>query len=115
MQCRRYQASSYRGGDEERALMKGRTMLGWSALCGWIALPWLLWWAAHGLDNVVWFTLHQLYYLPLGSWMREPFFRPDSEVMFFVLPAGRLLTVLLYLAVAVALTLSRRARRRRRT
>lgn len=96
-------------------MIKRRVILGCSLLCGWLVLPWLLRWAAYGLDSLGWFSLHQLYYLPLGSWVGEPFFRPDSEVMFFVLPPGRVLTALFYLAIVGVIMLIRRAWRRRRT
>lgn len=72
-----------------------RTLLGWSLMLGWIALPWALWQA----DNLALFALHQLYHLPLAAWIGAPFFRADSEVMFVVEPAGRVVTALFYLGV----------------
>lgn len=94
--------------------MRAQMALGWSLPIGWIAAPWFLWWAANGLDNVVWFVLHQLYYLPLGCWIGKPFFMPDSEVMFFVLPAGRVLTALFYIAIGGMIFLVRRTWKRKR-
>ena len=48
-------------------------------------------------DNIgmIWLFFHQIYYLPL-SWMSEPFFRTDSDIGFFVLPLGRLITAIFY-------------------
>ena len=75
-------------------MMRAPSRWSWPLLTAWIVLPAMLWWCATLLDNLHLFILHQAYYLPLGTWMGEPFFTPDSEVMFFVMPAGRLLTAL---------------------
>ncbi len=86
----------------------------WLFLSLWLALPALLWWATKALDSLHVFVLHQIYYLPLGTWIKEPFFRPDSEVLFFVLPAGRVLTALFYTAVIWAAVAAWRGWKRRR-
>ncbi|MCQ8106419.1 hypothetical protein NP590_20135 [Methylomonas sp. SURF-2] len=49
--------------------------------------------------GLIWFYLQQLYYWPLGSWLKEPFFQPDSEVGFFVKPLGRIATASIYLLI----------------
>ena len=68
----------------------------------WLLLPFLLSElsspaAAYGL---IWFLLHQLYYAPLGTWLSGPFFKPDSEIYFHVLPAGRALMAVFYSGLA---------------
>lgn len=96
-------------------MMRAPSRWSWPRLTAWIVLPAMLWWCATLLDNLHLFILHQAYYLPLGTWMGEPFFTPDSEVMFFVMPAGRLLTALVYAGIAwVWMVAWRRWRRRRR-
>jgi len=45
-----------------------------------------------------------LYYLPLGSWMQEPFFKPDSELGFIVLWPGRFLTGIIYTFILLILS-----------
>jgi hypothetical protein len=60
--------------------------------------------------GLIWFYAHQLYYLPIGSWLGEPFFRPDSEVWFFVKPLGRILTPMIYLAILYGLIVASRRR-----
>ncbi|MCF7749708.1 hypothetical protein KQ945_03035 [Bacillus subtilis subsp. subtilis] len=82
-------------------------------LLGWIGLPAVLWWLAEAQDNLLWFAAHQVYYLPLGMWIGRPFFQPDSEVMFFVLPAGRVLVAVFYMALAGLIVLARRRWRHR--
>ena len=49
--------------------------------------------------GLIWFYLQQLYYWPLGSWLKEPFFQHDSEVGFFVKPFGRVVTMGVYLFI----------------
>lgn len=49
--------------------------------------------------GLIWFYLQQLYYWPIGSWLKEPFFRPDSEIGFFVKPLGRIITACIYLLI----------------
>lgn len=39
--------------------------------------------------------LHQGYYSLIG-WIGEPFFKPDSEIMFVVKISGRILAVVVY-------------------
>jgi hypothetical protein len=50
-------------------------------------------------SGLLWFYLQQLYYWPLGSWLKEPFFQPDSEAGFFVKPLGRVATTGIYLFI----------------
>lgn len=90
-------------------MKRGSAALGGSLLLGWIVLPWLLARAGH----LALFALHQLYHLPLAAWIGAPFFRADSEVMFVVQPAGRVLTAVFYLAIggAIALVGQRRTKR----
>ncbi|WP_315388755.1 hypothetical protein [uncultured Stenotrophomonas sp.] len=76
----------------------------WAALVTWLALPGILLWLTYLTNNSLPFWAHQLYYLPLGSWMGRPFFEPDSEVMFWAKPAGRWATGILYLSVVAAIT-----------
>jgi hypothetical protein len=78
--------------------------LPWMLVAAWLVLPGILWWMAYVLDSLYPFLAHQLYYLPLGSWMGLPFFEPDAEVMFSVKPAGRWATATFYLALAAAIT-----------
>jgi len=78
-----------------------RTLLDRSVAVGWRPLPWALWQA----DNLALFALHQLYHLPLAAWIGAPFFRADSEVMFVVQPAGRVVTALFYLGVGGVIAL----------
>jgi hypothetical protein len=66
-------------------------------LAGFLLLPLILW-ALYNVDRqagLIWFFLHQIYYAPL-SWLGQPFFHNDSEVGFWVLPLGRLLTAVVY-------------------
>lgn len=66
----------------------------------WLALPAaLVPLYAKVEGGLIWFFLHQLYYAPLGTWIREPFFVADSEVGFWVQPIGRVLTAMFYAAV----------------
>lgn len=53
--------------------------------------------------GLIWFLFHQLYYLPLGSWLGEPFFKPDSEVVFWVKIPGRILMPLIYIGLFVSI------------
>jgi hypothetical protein len=65
----------------------------------WLVLPAALF-ALYSNDvdgGLVWFFLHQLYYAPFGTWIREPFFTPDSEVGFWAQPMGRILAAVVYL------------------
>lgn len=91
------------------SLKRRSAALGWSLLLGWIALPWLL----ARADNLALFALHQLYHLPLAAWIGAPFFRADSEVMFVVQPAGRVLIGLFYLAIGGAIALVGQRRKKR--
>jgi hypothetical protein len=45
--------------------------------------------------GLIWFALHQLYYLPFGVWIGEPLFVSDNEIMFKVLPLGRIVVAIL--------------------
>ncbi|WP_315385655.1 hypothetical protein [uncultured Stenotrophomonas sp.] len=81
-----------------------KRVLPWAVLATWMVLPGILLALAHVLDHLYPFLAHQLYYLPLGSWVGLPYFEPDSEVMFWVNPAGRFLTAESYLALAALIT-----------
>jgi hypothetical protein len=66
--------------------------------------------------GLIWFLLHQLYYVPL-SWVGPPFFVPDPEVQFFVQTSGRLLAAVVYVGLFLGIVMlvdSRRSRRARR-
>lgn len=66
-------------------------------LAGLLLTPLILW-ALYNVDRqtgLIWLFLHQIYYAPL-SWLGQPFFRKDSDVGFWVLPLGRLLTGVVY-------------------
>jgi hypothetical protein len=49
--------------------------------------------------GMIWLLFNQIYYFPLGSWLKEPFFKPDSELLFQVLLLGKIITPLFYLFV----------------
>lgn len=49
--------------------------------------------------GLLWLFFHQIYYAPLGSWIREPFFKFDSDIGFEVLFPGRILTGLVYFSL----------------
>ena len=66
-------------------------LIGWPAFFGWLSR------FADG-PGLIWFMLHQIYYLPL-SWLGSPLFEPDSEVGFSVQPTGRALTLFVYVLV----------------
>ena len=80
--------------------MNAKRSLKWQ----WITLLVILLWPAvfHLLINfdrdrgMLWLLLYQLYYLPLGSWMGQPFFVPDSELSYVVRVPGVILTVVVY-------------------
>jgi hypothetical protein len=75
----------------------------WFLILGgaWLVLPAVLVPLYARIEGgLIWFFLHQLYYAPLGTWIREPFFTPAAEVGFWVHPWGRVLTAAFY---AVAL------------
>jgi hypothetical protein len=53
--------------------------------------------------GLIWFSLDQLYYYPIG-WIGAPLFPADSETAFQVTVGGRLLAFVIYGSVIVALT-----------
>jgi hypothetical protein len=55
--------------------------------------------------GMIWLLAFQLYYLPFGSWLHEPFFTPDSELSFTVLPLGVGLAAICYAALVFAVVL----------
>ncbi|WP_426788534.1 hypothetical protein [Xanthomonas campestris] len=80
-----------------------------SGIILWIGMPWGLLWASDHLPyGLVWLALHQLYYLPLASWLGSPFFASDNDLSFNALPAGRALTVFFYLLVAALIIIFQR-------
>jgi len=44
---------------------------------------------------MIWLLPHHIYYLPL-SWLGEPFFKPSTDVSFWVTKSGRILTIAVY-------------------
>jgi hypothetical protein len=70
----------------------------------WPLVFWVLMKAVPGL-GMIWLLAFQLYYLPFGSWLREPFFTPDSELSFTVLPLGVGLAAICYAALVLAVVL----------
>jgi hypothetical protein len=54
------------------------------------------------VNGLIWLFFHQLYYYPL-LWVGEPFFIPDSDIVFRVSILGRLVTggtyIVIYLGV----------------
>ena len=51
--------------------------------------------------GVFFFLAHQLYYFPLASWIGEPFFVHEPEVIFRVTIFGRLLTAIIYTGIII--------------
>jgi hypothetical protein len=70
----------------------------------WPLVFYVLMKAAPGL-GMIWLLAFQLYYLPFGSWLREPFFTSDSELSFTVLPLGMGLAAICYAAFVLAVVL----------
>jgi hypothetical protein len=64
--------------------------------------------------GMIWLLAFQLYYLPFGSWLREPFFTPDSELSFTVLPLGVGLAAICYAALVLAVVLFMRRSKEKR-
>ena len=60
----------------------------WPAFFAWLS-------ASDEARGSIWFTLHQVYYLPL-SWVGPPLFNPDSASGFAVQSTGRALAVFVY-------------------
>lgn len=81
------------------------------ALVAWLLLPHVIAGFNYPL-GLISFLFYQLYHAPLGLWMTEPFFRPDSEIVFAVLPAGQILIAVFYLCVFGLLGVAIKARRR---
>ena len=52
--------------------------------------------------GLIWFSLDQLYYYPVG-WIGAPLFPADSETAFQVTIGGRLLAAIIYGSAIVAL------------
>jgi hypothetical protein len=81
-------------------VMKAKRGLKWQ----WITLLVILLWPAlfYVLSNLdrdrgmLWLLLFQMYYLPFGSWISQPFFVPDSELSFLVRVPGAILTSVVY-------------------
>lgn len=66
-----------------------------------VAFPWIFY-SLSEFDNergLIWFVIYQLYYLPFGSWMSEPFFKPDSEIFYVVLFPGKLVAPIVYISL----------------
>jgi hypothetical protein len=63
--------------------------------------------------GMLWLLLYQIYYLPLGAWMRQPFFVSDSDISFQVRLPGVILTAIVYTLVYIgAIELWRTSRHR---
>jgi hypothetical protein len=84
----------------------GRDVRFWGFVAAVVVFPFALAALIHWdeMRGLVWFLLHQAYYAPL-SWLGEPFFRADSEVSFWVLPAGRVLAAAVYPGLLIAVRL----------
>jgi len=50
---------------------------------------------------MLWLLLYQIYYLPLGTWISEPFFVPDSDISFQVRLPGAILAAIVYSLVYI--------------
>jgi hypothetical protein len=82
--------------------MRAKGALKWQ----WITLLVILLWPAlfyilGNLDRdrgMLWLLLFQMYYLPCGSWIGQPFFVPDSELSYVVRVPGAILTSVVYAA-----------------
>ncbi len=51
--------------------------------------------------GMLWLLLYQIYYLPLGTWMSQPFFVPDSDISFQVRLPGVILAAIVYSVVYI--------------
>ena len=80
-------------------------LIGWPAFFSWLS-------EAQDGPGLIWFMLHQIYYLPF-SWLGAPLFEPDPEVGFRVQPTGRALAVFFYVLLfyVVVRVVDRRAAR----
>ena len=66
-----------------------------------VLFPFLMEWLSE-LDNnraMIWFLFHQLYHLPFGSWLGEPFYKPDSDVSYWVQIPWRFLAPVVYVTI----------------
>jgi hypothetical protein len=85
----------------------------------WITLLVILLWPAlfYVLGNLdrdrgmLWLLLFQMYYLPLGSWISQPFFVPDSELSYLVRVPGAILTSVVYTGAYLGVLQVRRMKR----
>jgi hypothetical protein len=80
-------------------------LIAWPAFFAWLS-------EAEEALGLIWFMLHQVYYLPF-SWLGPPLFTPDPEVGFWVQPTGRALAVFVYVLLfyVVVRIVDRRATR----
>jgi hypothetical protein len=75
----------------------------------WIALLVILLWPGlfYALMHLIpslgmlWLLLYQIYYLPLGTWISQPFFVPDSDISFQVRLPGAILAAIVYSLVYI--------------
>jgi hypothetical protein len=96
-------------------VMKAKRGLKWQ----WITLLVILLWPAlfYVLSNLdrdrgmLWLLLFQMYYLPFGSWISQPFFVPDSELSFLVRVPGAILTSVVYTGAYLGVLQLRRVKR----
>jgi hypothetical protein len=61
----------------------------------WPGLFYILMHLIPGL-GMLWLLFYQIYYLPLGTWITQPFFVPDSDISFQVRLPGVILTAIVY-------------------
>ena len=75
----------------------------WFFLFFWLSLPAALYALSvwDGNRGLIWFWLHQIYYMPFGAWLGQPFFAPDAEVYFWARPLGRVVAAVGYAAILV--------------
>jgi hypothetical protein len=96
-------------------VMKAKRGLKWR----WITLLVILLWPAlfYVLGNLdhdrgaLWLLLFQMYYLPFGSWISQPFFVPDSELSYIVRVPGAILASMIYTAAYLGGLLLRRKKK----
>jgi len=76
--------------------MTAGTKLWIAAVIAWIALPWMLWFAA----DLYTLALHQVYYWPFARLLGQPFFVPDGDLGFVATSRGCILVAGLYTLLA---------------
>jgi hypothetical protein len=96
-------------------VMKAKRGLKWQWLTLLVILLWpALFYVLGNLDRdrgMLWLLLFQMYYLPLGSWISQPFFVPDSELSYVVRVPGAILTSVVYTGAYLGVLQLRRMKR----